>query len=53
MTASAPVEEPVPVEEPTQTSDVLNMSVEDMLAEIKSNIENGNIPSEEGGNLDE
>ena len=53
MAEQVPVEEPVPAEEPAPTSDVLNMSVEDMLAEIKSNIENGNIPSEEGGNLDE
>ena len=46
-----PLEEPV-VEE-SATPDVLSMSVDEMLAAIKSNIENGDTPSKEGGNLDE
>ncbi len=37
----------------TPTPDVLSMSVDEMLEAIKTNIENGDIPSEEGGNLDE
>ena len=47
-----PVEEE-PVKEAPATPDVLSMSVEEMLEAIKSNIENGDVPSVEGGNLDE
>ena len=47
-----PVEEE-PVKEAPATPDVLSMSVDEMLEAIKTNIENGDIPSEEGGNLDE